>query len=61
MKKSAFNEVRGLLHRCLDTKFGIPYPAMLKITTPSGEQKTFVDPTRANEYIVVHLHPQENR
>lgn len=60
-KRSAFNEMRGLLHRCLDTKFGILYPAVLKITTPSGEQKTFLDPTKAKEYIAAHLHPQEDR
>jgi hypothetical protein len=60
-KRSAFNEVRGLLHRCLDTKFGILYPAVLKITTPTCEQKTFLYPTKAKEYIVTHLHPQEER
>lgn len=56
-KRAAFTEVRGLLHRCRNTKFGILYPAILKITTPAGLQKSFDDPVKAKEYILAHLHP----
>lgn len=55
---AAFKEVRGLLHRCADVKFGILYPATLKITTSTGEQKTFEDPNKAKDYIMNHLRPQ---
>lgn len=58
-QRAAFKDVRGLLHRCRGVKFGILYPATLKITTTTGDQKTFVDPDKAKEYILGHLQPQD--
>lgn len=58
-KRAAFIEVRGLLRRCAGVKYGLLYPATLKITAPAGEQVTFEDPAKAKDYIESNLHPRE--
>ncbi|KAF3844172.1 hypothetical protein F7725_013513 [Dissostichus mawsoni] len=58
-RRAAFTEVRGLLRRCPDVKYGLVYPATLKITTSAGEQKSFEDPAKAKHFIEADLHPRE--
>lgn len=58
-KRSAFTEVRRLLRRCTGVKYGLLYPATLKITTPAGEQMSFEDPIKARHYVETNLRPQE--
>lgn len=58
-KRAAFTEVRGLLRRCTGVKYGLLYPATLKITTPAGEQVSFDDPIKAKHYIETNLRPRE--
>jgi len=58
-RRAAFTEVRGLLRRCPGVKYGLVYPATLKITTSAGEQKSFEDPTKAKHYIETDLHPRD--
>ncbi|KAL7397156.1 hypothetical protein ABVT39_004763 [Epinephelus coioides] len=58
-KRAAFTEVRRLLRRCPGVKYGLLYPATLKITAPAGEQTSFEDPTEAKHYIETNLRPRE--
>ena len=58
-KRAAFTEVRGLLRRCTGVKYGLLYPATLKITTPAGEQVSFDDPIKAKHYVETDLRPRE--
>uniref|UniRef100_A0A3Q3BY06 Reverse transcriptase zinc-binding domain-containing protein n=1 Tax=Haplochromis burtoni TaxID=8153 RepID=A0A3Q3BY06_HAPBU len=58
-KRSAFTEVRRLLRRCTGVKYGLLYPATLKITTPAGEQMSFEDPIKARHYVETNLRPRE--
>ncbi|CAJ1081223.1 hypothetical protein JOB18_016505 [Xyrichtys novacula] len=47
------------LRLCTGVKYGLLYPATLKITTPAGEQVSFDDPTKAKHYIETNLRPRE--
>ena len=58
-KRAAFIEGRGLLRRCAGMKYGLLYPATLKITSPAGEQGSFDDPIKAKHYIETNLRPRE--
>ncbi|CAI5689230.1 unnamed protein product [Oreochromis niloticus] len=58
-KRAAFTEVRGLLRRCTGVKYGLLYPATLKITAPAGEQMSFDDPIKAKHYVETNLRPRE--
>lgn len=39
----------------VSVKYGLLYPALLKITFPAGEQVSFDDPTKAKLYIETNL------
>lgn len=43
-QRSAFNEVRGLLRRCEGVRYGLFYPAELRITAKDGVRRSFKDP-----------------
>lgn len=58
-KRAAFTEVRRLLRRCPGVRYGLLYPATLKITAPAGEQTSFEDPAKAMQYIETNLRPRE--
>ncbi|KAG7503971.1 hypothetical protein JOB18_048139 [Solea senegalensis] len=58
-KRAIFTEVRGLLRRCSGVKYGLLYPATLKITTPAGDQVSFEDPIKAKHYIETNLCPRD--
>lgn len=56
---AAFKEARELLSHCPNTRFGLLFPATLKITGPNGEQRSFDNPAEAKQYIVGHLQTEE--
>ncbi|KAJ4923675.1 hypothetical protein JOQ06_014159 [Pogonophryne albipinna] len=43
------------LHSCPGIKFGLLYPAVLRITLPSGDTHRFEDPTAANDFVNTKL------
>ncbi|XDV29300.1 hypothetical protein PO909_032437 [Leuciscus waleckii] len=55
-KRAAFTDVKRLLHSCPGVKFGLRFPATLKITLPGGATHTFEDPATAMDF--VKLTPQ---
>ncbi|KAJ8356636.1 hypothetical protein SKAU_G00194300 [Synaphobranchus kaupii] len=54
-KRAAFSEAKQLLRSCQGVKFGIQFPAVLRITSPSGQDKRFEDPSAAMDYIKKNL------
>ena len=59
-QSAAFKEARALLRSCPNTRFGLRFPATLKITSPSGEQRSFDNPSEAEEYITRHLQTKDS-
>lgn len=55
-RRGTFKEVKDLLRGCPDVKFGMLYPAKLRITSPLGE-KVFIDPAQAKDYVKNQLLP----
>ena len=54
--RAAFTEVRKLLHNRQNVRFGILYPARLRITH-NGEEKEFTDAEKAMSYVKKHIIP----
>lgn len=52
--RAAFTDVRKLLHDRRGVRFGILFPARLRITH-DGEDKEFLDPSKAMEYVKKHI------
>lgn len=50
-QRSAFNKVRGLLRRCEGVRYGLFYPAELRITTKDGVRRSFKDPKQAMDFV----------
>lgn len=50
-QRAAFKQVRQLLQRCEGVKYGMWYPAKLRITTRDGIQRSFTDPVKAEEFV----------
>lgn len=50
-KCAAFAGVKRELHSCPSTKFGLLFPAVLKITLPGGSTHTFDDPELAIDFV----------
>ncbi|KAI4829004.1 hypothetical protein KUCAC02_023068 [Chaenocephalus aceratus] len=53
--RAAFGTVKRQLHSCPGIKFGLLYPAVLRITLPSGDTHRFEDPTAANDFVNTKL------
>lgn len=53
-RRGAFKEVKELLRGCQDVRYGMSYPARLRITSPLGE-KVFVNADAAKDYVMKHL------
>uniref|UniRef100_A0AAV2KVU7 L1 transposable element RRM domain-containing protein n=1 Tax=Knipowitschia caucasica TaxID=637954 RepID=A0AAV2KVU7_KNICA len=49
-QRAAFIQAKQLLRQCEGVKYGLLYPAKLKITTGDGEQKMFTDPMKATTF-----------
>lgn len=54
-QRAAFNEVRSLLRNCEGVRFGLRYPAVLRITTRDGKETSFKDPVKAKDFILKNL------
>ncbi|GAA6090575.1 uncharacterized protein LOC117469232 [Tachysurus ichikawai] len=50
-QRAAFGQVRQLLRQCEGIKYGLLYPAKLRITTRDGQQKSFTDPEKAATFV----------
>ena len=58
-QRAKFNEVRGLLRSCDGVRYGLWYPAELKITTSDGRCTSFKDPIKARDFIQKNLKPKK--
>ncbi|KAL0185492.1 hypothetical protein M9458_021189 [Cirrhinus mrigala] len=56
--RAAFTEVRKLLHNRQNVRFGILFPARLRVTH-NGEEKEFTDAEKAMTYVRNHIIPAE--
>ncbi|KAK7882797.1 hypothetical protein WMY93_028971 [Mugilogobius chulae] len=50
-KRAAFTKVKKELRSCPGVKFGLFYPAVLRITLPSGQNHKFEDPLLAMDFV----------
>lgn len=50
-----FNEVRGLLRNYEEIRYGLWYPAELRIMAPDGMRTSFKDPKQAKDFIMKNL------
>lgn len=50
-KRAAFRDTKRLLHSCPGVKFGLLFPAVLRITLPNGAVHKFEDPVAALDFI----------
>ncbi|KAA0715464.1 hypothetical protein E1301_Tti019579 [Triplophysa tibetana] len=63
-KRAAFTDVKRLLHSCPGVKFGLRFPATLKITLPGGATHTFEDPATAMDFAkeeILRSHPTKHK
>lgn len=54
-RRASFAEAKRLLRSCKDVRFGLLYPAVLRITTSAGQEKRFTDPSDATDYVKKEL------
>lgn len=54
-QRAAFNEVRNLLRTCEGIRFGLWYPADLRITLEDGTRVSFRDSDKAKAYVLEKL------
>uniref|UniRef100_A0A3P9J1C5 L1 transposable element RRM domain-containing protein n=1 Tax=Oryzias latipes TaxID=8090 RepID=A0A3P9J1C5_ORYLA len=54
-KRAAFAKVKKELRSCPGVKFGLFYPAVLRITLSGGQHHRFEDPVLAMEFVEKHL------
>lgn len=54
-KRAAFGGVKRQLHSCPGIKFGLMYPAVLRITLSDGRAHRFEDPAAASDFVNKHL------
>lgn len=55
-KRGAFKDVKALLRGCRGVRYGMLYPAKLRITSPLGED-LFTDPVAAKDYVKDRILP----
>lgn len=53
-RRGTFKDVKELLRGCQGVKYGMFYPAKLRVSSPLGE-KVFTDPGSAKDYAMKHL------
>lgn len=54
-RRASFAEAKRLLRSCTGVRFGLLFPAVLRITTPTGQEKRFTDPSEATDYVKKEL------
>uniref|UniRef100_A0A087YRW2 L1 transposable element RRM domain-containing protein n=1 Tax=Poecilia formosa TaxID=48698 RepID=A0A087YRW2_POEFO len=50
-KRASFTKVKKELHSCPGIKFGLLFPAILRITLPNGQIRKFEDPALAADFV----------
>lgn len=50
-QRAAFKQVKQLLQRCKGIKYGMWYPAKMRITMRDGVQRSFTDPVKAEAFV----------
>lgn len=50
-QRATFTKVRGLLWGCEGVRYGLGYPAILRITTADGQEASFKDLKLAKEFV----------
>ncbi|XP_032408025.1 uncharacterized protein LOC116712251 [Xiphophorus hellerii] len=50
-KRASFTKVKKELHSCPGIKFGLLFPAILRITLPNGQTRKFEDPALAADFV----------
>lgn len=50
-RRAAFGPAKKLLRECGGVKYGLLYPARLRITTADGIQRFFTDPDKATTFV----------
>lgn len=58
-RRSAFREVKELLHRCQGVRFGVLCPARLKVSFSRGE-KIFTDSAATRDYVMKNFLPDQD-
>lgn len=54
-KRAEFATVKKILHSYPEVKFGLRYPATLRITPPGGETQSFTDAAQAARFVEKHI------
>lgn len=54
-KRAAFATVKKALHSCPGVKFGLIFPAILRVTLSNGQLRTFEDPDLAMDFVKDNL------
>lgn len=54
-KRAAFVDVKRRLHSCPDVKFGLRFPAVLRISLPDGATHSFEDPVAAMDFVKANI------
>lgn len=54
-KRASFVKVKKELHSCPGVKFGLLFPATLRITLPDGQVRRFEDPVLAADFVEKNL------
>lgn len=54
-KRAAFMDVKRQLHSCPGVKFGLRFPAVLRITLPSGATHTFEDLAPEMDFVKANI------
>lgn len=57
-QRAAFTEIRALLRNYEQVRYGLLFPATLRVTTPNGKEVRFKDPGQAKDFIVKNLTPK---
>ena len=54
-KRAAFKDVKTELRSCPNVKFGLMFPAVLRLTLPDGHTRKFDNPALAMDFVVKKL------
>lgn len=60
-KRAAFAEAKHLLWSCQNVRFGVQFPAVLRITDSTGQGRWFEDPAAVVEFIKKNLKPKDTK
>ena len=59
-QRATFTEIRALLRNHDSVRYGLLFPAILRITTPNGKEACFKDPGQGKDVIVKNLSPNSD-